>query len=179
MVCVIRQQPLPEPMSTKLCLYNDIIMSTMASQITSLTSVYSSVYSGAGQRKHQSSASLAFVRGIHWWPVNSPHKGPVTWKMFRFDDIMSQYGITNQQWLNQIMLKLWSTVKLKIVFTIESYLQFNNYEGIPWCYWSQDLMSLSWDLRKSHDSNYGRILGKLIPNSRSYTAITSCRASKL
>ena len=60
--------------------YSDVIMDTMASQITSLTIVYSSVDSGADQRKHQSSASLAFVRGIHRWPVNSPHKGPVTRK---------------------------------------------------------------------------------------------------
>ena len=45
-------------------------------------------YSGADQRKHQSSASLAFVRGIHRWPVNSPHKGPVTRKMFPFDDVI-------------------------------------------------------------------------------------------
>ena len=45
--------------------YNDVIMSVIASQITSLTIVYSTVYSGANQRKHQSSASLAFVRGIH------------------------------------------------------------------------------------------------------------------
>ena len=51
--------------------YIDIIMTTMASQITSLMVVYSIVYSGADQRKHQSSASLAFVRGIHrdrWIP---------------------------------------------------------------------------------------------------------------
>ena len=39
------------------------------------------------QRKHQSSASLAFVRGIRRWPVNSPHKGPVTRKIFPFDDV--------------------------------------------------------------------------------------------
>ena len=43
------------------CHYNDVIMSAMASQIASLTSVYSTVYSGADQRKHQRSASLAFV----------------------------------------------------------------------------------------------------------------------
>ena len=49
---------------------------------------YSTVYSGADQRKHQSSASLAFVRGIHRWPVNSPHNGPVTRKMFPFDDVI-------------------------------------------------------------------------------------------
>ena len=60
----------------------------MASQITKLTIVYSSVYSGADQRKHQSSASLAFVRGIHRSPVNSSHKGPVTRKMFPFHDVI-------------------------------------------------------------------------------------------
>ena len=68
--------------------YNDVTMSAMASQITSFTIVYSTVYSGADQRKHQSSASLAFVRGIHRWPLNSPHTWPVTWKMFPFDDVI-------------------------------------------------------------------------------------------
>ena len=58
-------------------------MGAIASQITSLTIVYSTVYSDADQRKHQSSASLAFVS-----PVNSPHKWPVTRKMFPFDDII-------------------------------------------------------------------------------------------
>ena len=67
---------------------SDVIMGAMASQITSLTSVSSTVYSGADRRKHQSSASLAFVRGIHRWPVNSPHKWPVTPKMFPSDDII-------------------------------------------------------------------------------------------
>ena len=62
--------------------YSDVIIGAMASQITSLTIVYSTVYSGADQRKHQSSASLAFVRGIHRWPVNSPRKEPVTRKCF-------------------------------------------------------------------------------------------------
>ena len=57
--------------------YNDVIMSAIASQITSLTIVYSS------------SASLAFVRGIHRW--YSPHKGPVTRKMSPFDDAIMFY----------------------------------------------------------------------------------------
>ena len=57
--------------------YDDVIMGVMASQITSLTIVYSTVYSDAVQRKHQSSASLAFVRGIPRSPVNSPHKWPI------------------------------------------------------------------------------------------------------
>ena len=68
--------------------YDDIIMGPIASQITSLTIVYPIVYSSSDQRKHQSSASLAFVRGIHRGPVNSPHKGPVTRKMFPFDDVI-------------------------------------------------------------------------------------------
>ena len=68
-------------------------MSGMASQINSLTIVYSRIYSGADQRKHQSSASLAFVRRIHQWPVNSPHKGLVTWKMFPFDDVIMIFTI--------------------------------------------------------------------------------------
>ena len=68
--------------------FSDVIMGTMASQITSLRIAYSTVYSGANHRKHQSSASLAFVRGIHRWTVNSLHKGPVTRKMFPFDDVI-------------------------------------------------------------------------------------------
>ena len=63
-------------------------MSPIASEITSLTIVYSTVYLGTYQRKHQSSESLAFVLGIHRSPVNSPHKGPVTRKMFPFDDVI-------------------------------------------------------------------------------------------
>ena len=66
--------------------YDDVIMTILASQITSLAVVYSIVYSGVNQRKHQSSASLAFVREIHRGPVNFPHKWPVTRKMFPFDD---------------------------------------------------------------------------------------------
>ena len=68
--------------------YNDVVMSAMAYQITSLMIVYLTVYSGTDQRKYQSSASLAFVRGIHRWPVYSPHKGPVTRNLFPFDDVI-------------------------------------------------------------------------------------------
>ena len=75
--------------------YDDVRMDAIASQITSLTIVYSTVYSDADQSKHQSSASLAFVRGIHRWPVNSPHKGPVTRKMFPFDDVIMIHDLTS------------------------------------------------------------------------------------
>ena len=110
--------------------YNDVIMGAMASQITNLiestktTSMedvsirvleknkeYSWLFTqpfiqGADQRKHQSSASLAFVGGIHRWPVNSTHKGPVTWKMFPFDDaIMWEGSHTLYNIRNVLMLK--------------------------------------------------------------------------
>ena len=67
-------------------------MGSIVSQITSLAIVYSIVYSDADQRKHQTSASLAFVRGIHRGPVNSPHKWPVTRKIFPFDDVIMMLG---------------------------------------------------------------------------------------
>ena len=63
-------------------------MGAIASQITSLTIVNSTVYPGEDHRKHQSSASLAIVLGIHRGPVNSQHKWPVTQKMFPFDDVI-------------------------------------------------------------------------------------------
>ena len=68
--------------------YCNVIMGAMTSQITSLTIVYSTVHSCTDQRKHQSSASLAFAGGFHGWPVNSPHKWPVTQKMFSFYDVI-------------------------------------------------------------------------------------------
>ena len=62
--------------------YSDVMMGMMVSQITNLPIVYLTVYSGGDQRKHQSSASLAFVRGIQW---------PVTREMFPFDDVIMGY----------------------------------------------------------------------------------------
>ena len=105
--------------------YSDFIMTTIASQITSLMIVYSTVYSGADQSKHQSSASLAFVWGIHRGPVNSPHKWPVTRKMFPFDDVIMnlwyckhrshpidkvRYANKNKQYvvINRCVSKFWS-----------------------------------------------------------------------
>ena len=80
----------------------DVIMSAMASQITSPAIIYSSVYSGADQRKHQSSVSLGFVRGIRRWPVNSPHKGPVTRNFFPFDEAI----------MSILIMWFWSSHKL-------------------------------------------------------------------
>ena len=68
-------------------------MSAMASQITGVSIVGSTVSSGSNQRKHRSSVLLAFVRGFHRWSVISPHKTPVTRKMFPFDDVIMIYFI--------------------------------------------------------------------------------------
>ena len=72
----------------KILYYRDVIMGAMASQITGLTIVYLTVYWSADQRKHQSSASLGSVMGIHRWPVNSSFKGPITRKLFPFNDVI-------------------------------------------------------------------------------------------
>ena len=77
--------------------YTDIIISAMASQITGVLIVCSSVSSGGDQRIHQRSASLAFLRGIHRWLVDSLHKGPVTWKMFPFHDVIMEWQIYYQE----------------------------------------------------------------------------------
>ena len=93
--------------------YNDVIMSAIVSQITSLTVVYSTVYSGADKRKHHSSALLAFVRGIHRWPVNSPHKGPVTRKILPFDDvIMIPYKSPRNS-----LIKVWVPISNSLAWT--------------------------------------------------------------
>ena len=67
-------------------------MSAMASQITGVSIVCSIICSGGDQSKHQSSASLAIVWGIHQWPVKSPHKGPAARKIFPFDDVIMLVG---------------------------------------------------------------------------------------
>ena len=88
--------------------YDDVIMGAIASLITSLTIVYSTVYSDAEQR-HQSSAPLAFVWGIHRGPVNNPHKWPVTRKMFPFDDvIMTSFHV--------ILWQVWPALSIKLVW---------------------------------------------------------------
>ena len=71
--------------------YGGVIMSAMASQITGVSNVCSTVCSGAYQRKHQGSASMAFVRGIHRSPVDSPHKVPVTRKTISLDDVIMRF----------------------------------------------------------------------------------------
>ena len=92
--------------------YSVVIMSTMEFPITCVLIVYSAVCSDTDQRKHQSSTSQAFVWGIHRWPVNSPHKWPVTRKVLPFDDVImissNICGVEMQEYSNQHLLSLLS-----------------------------------------------------------------------
>ena len=93
-------------------------MGAIASQITSPTIFYSTIYSDADQRKQQSSASLAFVRGIHRGPVKSLHKWPVTREMFPFDDVVMYQSGTKPKLAAKIFLYQtdseadWTTLQL-------------------------------------------------------------------
>ena len=141
-------------------------MGAIASQITSLTIVYPIVYSDADQRKHQSSASLAFVRGIHRGPVNSPHKWPVTRKMFPFDDVImlnwaiphiSIHAITyNTTFLScnyecHLSVIYWSFGNTLVVQVI----QYGGVEGPPHIFFRHHAISYGWHSNSSAgDSNY-------------------------
>ena len=94
--------------------YGDDIMSAMASQITGVSIVCSTIWSGADQRKHQSSMSLAFARGIHQWSVDSPHKVPVTRKVLLFDDI-SMIPALALEGLIGLSLEIHTVLKTKIL----------------------------------------------------------------
>ena len=124
-------------------------MTTMTSQITSLTVVYSTVYSRPRSKKHQSSASLAFVWGIHRGPVNSPHKWPVTRKMLPFDDvIMTPEGIQNAT-LAHMRRLLWFALALGQVWT---------FQNIRYIRWHQDIPD-----SKVHGAYMGPIRGRQDP----------------
>ena len=82
---------------------------------TSLTIVYSTVYSGSLQIKYQSSASVAFVRRIRRLPVNSPNKGPVTRKRFPFDDIIMTCHVFVTQLDHSSKLPMLSGVRPAVV----------------------------------------------------------------
>ena len=108
-------------------------MGEIASQITSLTIVYSTVYSDADQRKHQRSASLAFVRGIPRGPVNSPHKWPVMRKMCPFADVIMVNGFAKCPWANFSQFNYRITVKenhtlsnWKLIFRIQVSVSMQN-----------------------------------------------------
>ena len=121
--------------------YIDVTMGAIASQVSSLTIVYSIVYWDADQRKHQGSASLAFVRGIHRGPVNSPHKWPVTRKMFPFDDAI-MFKVDNFTWKSHPSLTVYIyNIYIYIYIwrvTIENGERIDTKLGGGWCHWCRD-----------------------------------------
>ena len=152
--------------------YSDVIMDMMASQITSLTIVYSTVYLGTDQRKHQSSASLACVWGIHWWPVNSPHKWLVTRKMFPFDDvIMRKDTLLLAEWSTSHELYKWFScgllccvilsVFIGVVWSIYLWPSLlpleQSYKFLP-SHWGDHIPNI-----KIHGANMGPIWGREDP----------------
>ena len=102
--------------------YSDVIMSAMEAQIASVSIVCWPVGSGTDQRKNQSVASLAFVRRIHRWPMNSPHKRPVTRKMFSFNDVIMLF-LSSGQLCNAFTPQLFL-----------NYLPFKSGEKVYWSY---------------------------------------------
>ena len=121
-------------------------MTTMASKITSITVVYSTVYSDADQRKHHSSASLAFVWGIHrdrW----IPHTRPVTRKMFPFDDVIMKRLWAGIQSLGNCFREIKSWSKISIMATIVQAPNSNRSNRLPTLpvAWYHDLfMGMTW-----------------------------------
>ena len=119
--------------------YNDVVMNAMTSQITSLTIVCSTVYSGADRREHQSSESLAFVRGIHQWPVNSPHKWPVTrkiwWRHHEHDGHLQKCCVEFPE-THDSMLKRpnrnYQNTTTSLSFALAVRLQNMSYSSITW-----------------------------------------------
>ena len=111
-------------------------MGAIASQITSLTIVYSTVYSDADQRQHQSSASLAFVRVIHRGPVNSPHKWPVTRKMFPFDDVIMYYPVYKDTDATSTINTALSTLLLIVLFVWNrmNYIIVTHFNNLDYIY---------------------------------------------
>ena len=99
--------------------YNDVIMSALASQITGVSIVYLTVFSGADQIRHQSFASLAFLRGIHRWQESSPHKGPVTRKMFPFEDVIMKSPLDQlMAWCRQVTNPLLEPILTQIYIAL-------------------------------------------------------------
>ena len=107
-------------------------MSAMTSQITSVSIIYSVVCSGANQRKRQSSASLAFVRRIHRWPVTSPHKESV---------------------LRKNVFTWWRHHDLSRAYCVDAALTLS-----VWCQWIPSLNQWARNLATRHEVRDGSIL---------------------
>ena len=117
----------------------DVIMSAIASQITDVSIVYSTVCSGADQRKHQCSASLAFVWGIHRWLMDNPHKGLVTRKMFPFDDAIMMLFVHWHYRVHEILYYIHHVLFKHFSFT----MTVSNLNVLTFPLWPFDKFSVS------------------------------------
>ena len=128
----------------------DVTMSIMASQITSILIICFTVCADADKKKHQSSASLAFVRGIHQWPVNSFHKGPLTPNRCLFADLVMFLAL---KWLFVNKAKQNKTDQMH---RLNWNIQFNVW--ISWAKYVNKLFCLWWVLcwtgNLEHNSHY-------------------------
>ena len=121
--------------------YNDVIMTMMASQITSLTIVYSTIYSNADQRKHQKLCVTGLCAGNSLGPVNSPHKGPVTRKMFPLDDVIMESSICRQHIFKKMyFVTHWThgkfgeiLIKMQIFWLKQMHLKMSSTKWRPFC----------------------------------------------
>ena len=103
-------------------------MSAMDPEIICVSIAHSTVSSVADQRKHQSSASLAFVKGIHRWTVNFTQKCPVARKMFPFDDVM----------MRNLIHKCMPNIEFLLYFKVMDYLydiDMSHYIRVSACEW--------------------------------------------
>ena len=147
--------------------YHDVTMSAMASQITSLTIVYSTVYSDEDQRKHQSSASLAFVRGIHRGPVNFPHKWPVMRNMCPFDDVIMIKNTT-----------YWTSCILPFGCTVYWYWENQDMRSTLWSLVALEIaIAIRWRMMTSLNGNIFRVTGPLWGESSGHRCILLTKAS--
>ena len=104
---------------------------------TSLTIVYSAVYSGADQIKHQVYASLAFVWGIPRGPMNSPHKWPVTRKCFHLmtSSWDTSQWLVEEQCITNEQLCLISSI-MDTVGTLFWIVLYSTGQVLPYLSWS-------------------------------------------
>ena len=101
------------PVHGKKWHYSDVMMRSMASPITSLTIVYSTVYPGADQRKHQTSASLAFVMGN--LPVTGFHLMTTSWGRMQWCDSINTISTLKSMWPKGIHLQSSMIIKKGII----------------------------------------------------------------
>ena len=98
--------------------YNDVIMSALVSLITNC------LFRCRSKKASKLRVTGLCVRGIHRWPVNSPHKGPVTRKMFPFDDVIMPHVLDSSQ-SNRWPLITRFTLQINHTATIHTWIAGN------------------------------------------------------